>query len=168
MFRHRLAVSRIPHEGSDESAFPDCEYPMITGDFIILEPNQEICTKDGYFIASNNTNYEVAAKFYSPETEKYSEPVTVNKPLAVSYNISTSRVYSKIKCLDTSSGCKLQIVEFYPSEIGHSEESVENNVYISDSKVLSYFSTKASGSYSQKVKHNYEIKKDGDLSLIHI
>lgn len=128
-----------------------------------MKPNQEFCTSGAYFIASNKTDFSVEAKFKNIQTKNFNGLISVNNPLAVTFNeTTTSNVYSKIKCLDKSDGCKLQIASVYPSEVGYFEEPKDEFINILDLRYLSYFSTKASGSFSKKVKYNLSYKKEDD------
>lgn len=152
MFRKALALGRIPSERVE--VFPNCQRIGL-GNFFDLEPSKEYCLDFGYFIASNKTNYEVTAKYISKENSEISEPVIVKNPFVVSYDSSNYDIQSKVKCLETSGGCKIQIFKVHPS-INSSESWEEDGIIKNINQIVySYFSTKSSDSLSFEVKQIY-------------
>lgn len=140
--------------------YNDSDCKKIVSGFNILEPGEEGCIALSFYIASNNTNYSITATYTTHDGE-FLDSVTRNKPFAVSLNISSyARVNSKIKCLENSYGCKLQLFRIDPSVISFRKQISKRNgiEYTYDYKHYQHFSAKSSGSLTINAKQEVVYK----------
>ena len=106
-----------------EDVYPNCS--RLTDGFHILLPGEEGCRTSSFFIAANNTNFNITVK-YIRKSEEILDTITRNKPFAVSVNESSdSKVYSKIKCLETTFGCKFHIA--YAESVSYTHLTLPTN-----------------------------------------
>ncbi|EAX86292.1 hypothetical protein TVAG_528830 [Trichomonas vaginalis G3] len=133
---------------TENPAYPNCPSQQVDG-YFHLPPNGEICFTENYLIASNGTDYEIEAKFKDSESDTLSDLGKVFKPFAVNSK-EDSKVYSKVKCLNKTAGCKFQAVSTQHSMILNEtyEPEREGGHWLThnDYKVQVHFSTKSSGS----------------------
>ncbi|EAY02687.1 hypothetical protein TVAG_406640 [Trichomonas vaginalis G3] len=147
MLLNSLAFNRIKasYSSNTDDAFPNCDY--ITPGFIVMKSGESKCINNTFFIASNNTNYNVEARYENLHSHKFTEAIKANRPFAVSINDTDDHdVHSKITCLEENKGCKFQIVYVVASEIWNDTEIDGGKTNIYNNSILSYFSTKSNGS----------------------
>ncbi|EAX95547.1 hypothetical protein TVAG_126780 [Trichomonas vaginalis G3] len=168
MFFKDLSLKRVPSfidRYEPEYSFPNCSKINYGERIIKVDPLGEKCIAGTFFIASDNTEYEVTAK-YLKDNENTTQ--TVKNPLAISSN--ETLVHSLIKCLDKTKGCKLHVVRVSPSEFFYQEGNVTQYLdpnrtkqisytYDHQYKTMSYFSTESSGSKKVYLKSHSKFSK---------